>query len=115
MEPPTTRPGGSTRPMIENPVTDLPEPDSPTRPSTSPRRTLKETSSTARTTPARVKKWVRRLRTSSVGAAATVGATVAVAVALMARLSLQARVQHVPQLVADEVDGDDGDQKGDPW
>ena len=37
MRPPTMRPGGSTRPMIEKPVTDLPQPDSPTRPSTSPR------------------------------------------------------------------------------
>src|SRR4051794_34083946 len=100
--------------MIEKPVTDLPEPDSPTRPSTSPRRTLKETSSTARTTPARVKKWVRRLRTSKVGAAAAMGATDAVAVALMVGSTLQPRVQYVPQLVADEVDGDDGDQQGDP-
>jgi hypothetical protein len=46
--------------MIEYPVTDLPEPDSPTRPSASPRATLKLTSSTALTTPALVMKWVRR-------------------------------------------------------
>ena len=37
--PPTMRPGGSTRPRIEKPVTVLPEPDSPTRPSTCPRAT----------------------------------------------------------------------------
>ena len=33
----TIRPGGSTRPRSEKPVTLLPEPDSPTSPSTSPR------------------------------------------------------------------------------
>ena len=32
------RPGGSSRPMIAMPVSDLPAPDSPTTPSTSPRR-----------------------------------------------------------------------------
>ena len=37
IEPPAIRPGGSTRPMMEKPVTVLPEPDSPTRPSTWPR------------------------------------------------------------------------------
>ena len=56
-----------------------------------------DTSSTAFTTPARVKKCVRRLRTSRVG----VGHR------------LQPRVQHVAQLVADQVDGDDGDQQRD--
>ncbi len=54
---------------MEKPVTVLPEPDSPTRPSTLPRWMEKETSSTAFTTPPRVKKCVRRLRTSSVGVA----------------------------------------------
>jgi len=52
----TICPGGSTSPMIEKPVTLLPEPDSPTRPSTFPASTLKLTSSTAFTTPALVKK-----------------------------------------------------------
>ena len=33
--------------MIENPVTDLPEPDSPTNPMTSPLPTVNETPSTA--------------------------------------------------------------------
>ena len=37
--PPTMRPGGSTSPMIEKPVTVLPEPDSPTSPSTLPAST----------------------------------------------------------------------------
>ena len=34
--PPATRPGASIRPMRASPVTDLPEPDSPTSPTTSP-------------------------------------------------------------------------------
>ena len=47
MRPPTMRAGGSTSRMIEWPVIDLPEPDSPSRPSTSPRPSMKLTSSTA--------------------------------------------------------------------
>jgi hypothetical protein len=67
IEPSTMRPGGSTRPMMEKPVTVLPEPDSPTRPSTSPRETSKDTPSTDFTTPARVKKWVLSLETERTG------------------------------------------------
>ncbi len=68
MLPPATRPGGSIRPMIENPVTDLPDPDSPTSPSTWPRPRSNDTSATAGSTPSRVANSVRRLRTSSSGA-----------------------------------------------
>ena len=52
--------------MIEKPVTDFPDPDSPTSPRIWPRLTLNDTSFTAFTTPARVKKCVWRLRTSRV-------------------------------------------------
>ena len=52
ISPATTRPGASTSPMIEKPVTDLPDPDSPTNPSTSPAPTARSTPSTARTSPA---------------------------------------------------------------
>jgi hypothetical protein len=38
--------------MMENPVIDLPQPDSPTSPSTSPGASAKLTPSTAFTTPA---------------------------------------------------------------
>ena len=51
----------------KSPVTLLPEPDSPTRPSTSPRASEKETPSTAFTTPALVKKCVARFATSRSG------------------------------------------------
>src|SRR6266851_2116745 len=68
MAPPTIRPGGSaTRRRTDNAVTLLPQPDSPTTPKTSPARTLYETPSTARTTPAAVKKWVCKLSISSSG------------------------------------------------
>ncbi len=59
--------------MMEKPVTDLPEPDSPTSPRMRPRPSENDTSSTAGSTPSRVKKWVRRLRTCSVGSAALIG------------------------------------------
>ena len=42
--------------MIDRLVTDLPEPDSPTMPSTLPRSTANETPSTAPTTPSSVAK-----------------------------------------------------------
>ena len=45
------RPGGCTSRMIDSAVTDLPLPDSPTRPSVSPARISKLTSSTAGTGP----------------------------------------------------------------
>ena len=54
--------------MSENPVTLLPEPDSPTSPSTSPGASENDTPSTALTTPALVKKWVARFETSRTGA-----------------------------------------------
>ena len=44
-------PGGATSRRIESEVTLLPQPDSPTRPNTSPRRTSRLTPSTAVTTP----------------------------------------------------------------
>src|SRR5215472_13457077 len=52
-------------------VTLLPEPDSPTMPSVSPSATVKDTPSTALTTPSSVRKLTLRLRTSSSGSAIT--------------------------------------------
>ena len=49
--PSSTTPGGATRRMIESEVTLLPQPDSPTRPRISPRRTAKSTPVTALTVP----------------------------------------------------------------
>src|SRR5687767_14221303 len=64
ISPPTMRPGGATSLMIESAVTDLPQPDSPTRLNVSPRSSVNETSSTDRTSPRLVEKNVFRLRTS---------------------------------------------------
>ncbi|CPJ37507.1 Protein of uncharacterised function (DUF1602) [Bordetella pertussis] len=64
ISPSTTSPGGSISPSSENPVTDLPEPDSPTSPTISPRRTTRSTPSTAGQAPASVWNAVRRPRTS---------------------------------------------------
>src|SRR5215813_4216377 len=64
ISPPTMRPGGETSRMIESAVTDLPQPDSPTRLNVSPRSSVNETSSTDRTSPRLVEKNVFRLRTS---------------------------------------------------
>src|SRR5499426_587223 len=66
--PPKMRPAGSgTRRTSDRHVTDFPEPDSPTRASVSPASRVKLTPSTARVTPRRVKKCVRRSSTTSSG------------------------------------------------
>src|SRR5690606_19226504 len=56
-------------PITVRPRTDLPDPDSPTRPRVSPGAMAKETPSTARTSPRGVWKTVRRSSTTSRGAA----------------------------------------------
>ena len=55
ISPPATRPGGSSRPMMAAPVSDLPAPDSPTTPRISPGAISKEMSSSARSVPRRVR------------------------------------------------------------
>ena len=60
ISPPAMRPGGSSRPMMAAPVSDLPAPDSPTTPSTSPGAMSNETSSTATSVPRRVGNSTRR-------------------------------------------------------
>src|SRR3546814_4669048 len=92
-------------PRSENPLFDLPRPDSPTRPRISPRPTEKLTPSTARTMPSRVGKWVSRFSTCRV----------AMAVSVMLPIpgsAIQAGIEHVAQLVADQVarNNDDGQQ-----
>src|SRR5687768_16902994 len=63
--PPAIRPGGSIRPTTAMPVIDLPAPDSPTTPSTSPGASENETPSTTVSTPCRVANSTRRSATSS--------------------------------------------------
>src|SRR6185312_12752889 len=65
-DPDTILPGGFGTSLVnDSAVTLLPQPDSPTRPRVSPKPSSKLTSSTARTTPSGVKKWVERFLTSS--------------------------------------------------
>src|ERR1700726_3870006 len=64
----TTTPSAlGTRRMIALPKVDLPQPDSPTRPSVSPASSSKDTSSTARTAPCAVWYWTQRLSTDNSG------------------------------------------------
>src|SRR5437764_2769993 len=100
IEPATMRPGASTRPRMEQAVTDLPDPDSPTRPRTSPPATAALTPSTALMTPARVKKCVRRFSMASTGAGMA--------------LAFEARIHHVLQLIADEIDCENHEQQSKP-
>src|SRR5690348_15342447 len=86
--PPTILPGRCSRMMLSA-VTDLPHPDSPTMPRVSPGFSSKETPSTALTMPSLVLKTVRRSLTSRSGG--------------LTRSSLQARIECVPDCVAEDV------------
>ncbi len=67
ISPPEMRPGRSSRPMMAVPVSDLPAPDSPTTPSTSPSSMWSETPSIAFRAPWRVSNSMCRSATSSTG------------------------------------------------
>ena len=93
----TIRPGGSTSRRIEKPVTDLPEPDSPTRPRISPLASVKLTPSTALATPvAREEMRAQILDLEK-----------------RRRHRCKPRIEDVAQPVADEVDADDDQQQRD--
>src|SRR5215831_11603321 len=95
ISPPAMRPGGSIRPITESPVTDLPAPDSPTTPSTSPLAMSKETPSIARSVPRREANSTWRLRTERT-------------VSVMDELdSPELWIERVAQPVAEQVDGED--------
>src|SRR5438552_697278 len=96
--PAATRPGGGTSRMIDSDVTLLPQPLSPTSPSTSPRSIEKLTPSTARSTPSPVSKWVWRPSTESSGAMS----------------EPEPGVEGVAQPVAEEIDGEDGQHDREP-
>src|SRR5712691_246076 len=63
--PPTTRPGLFSSPITDEAVTDFPEPVSPTSPTTSLSSISKLSPSITRSSPLRMKKELRRSRTSS--------------------------------------------------
>src|SRR5438105_4800620 len=113
ISPATIRLGSSRRRIRESAVTLLPDPDSPTMPSVSPAATEKLTPSTARTTPASVKKYVLRSRTSSTvrpacGARSASGAGSSAFIATPsspARLGIEPVADAVAEKVETEHDG----------
>src|SRR4051812_10089716 len=95
MRPATMRPGGEAiRRNMESEVTLLPQPDSPTMASVSPGATEKETPSTARTTPSRVKKWVFSPSISSKGEA----------LCMRSHIAGKTRIERIAQAVAQQID-----------
>ena len=87
---------GASRRMIERSVTLLPEPDSPTRPSTSPGETSKLTSSTALHPTAGVAKLVVRSRPTGCGPRA----------AELRRALIVLRPHQVGQAVAEQAEAE---------
>src|SRR5947209_3457403 len=92
-----TLPGGGTRRRIALPVIDLPDPDSPTRPTFS-RPRVKLMPRTASTSPVRVGKETRKSSTVRSGAS----------------ISGLLGVEHVAQAVAEQVETEAHDENGDP-
>src|SRR6185437_7731436 len=99
-EPETMRPPGGSIFMMDMAVMVLPQPDSPTRPTVSPRRTVNDTPSTGCTASLRRRMSVRRSCTRS---------------SSVTRRSpfLQPDFERGPQRVADEVEGHDRQHDGD--
>src|SRR5262245_38523038 len=93
------RPGLGTSRMMDSEVTLLPQPDSPTSPSTSLVSIVKLTPSTARSTPWLVAKCVSSPSTDRRGVTS----------------HLQPRIERVAQPVAEEVDGQHGQHDREPW
>src|SRR5713226_6207429 len=101
MLPPAILSGGSNNPMIAAPVNDLPAPDSPTTPSTSPGAMSKLTSSTATSVPRRVGTSTRRFSTLSSSS-------------VVLRMSAQLWIERFTQPVAQKVDREDQQRQHDP-
>src|SRR5438874_576783 len=110
----TILPGGcGMSRMSDSAVTDLPQPDSPTRPSVSPASRLKVTPSTARTTPSRVKNCVLRSWTSSSGMRRDHSPPTMRDSLLRLDLELHPRVEGVPQAVTEEREREHDDRDAD--
>src|SRR5215831_1002375 len=93
------RPGGDAmRRSTDSEVTLLPQPDSPTTARVSPGATAKDTPSTARTMPSRVKKWVFRPSISSSGTGLGIN------VILDSHVAGETGVERIAQPVAQQID-----------
>src|ERR1700712_1827685 len=91
------RPGGSIKPITARPVTDLPAPDSPTTPSTSPLAMSKEIPSMAHRLLRRLTNSTLRLRTERTGWVMRSDVCA----------SSEVGIERVAQPVAEQVDGQD--------
>src|SRR2546425_2898965 len=111
----TILPGGiGMSRMSERAVTVLPQPDSPTSPSVSPAASSKDTPSTARTTPSRVKNCVcRSLTARSSGTPLPFPSKAAESTGQC--LGLHPRVERVAKAVADEGEGQHDDRDAERW
>src|SRR5262245_8717320 len=98
----------ASRPMTVKAITDLPEPDSPTRQTISPGLTVKFTLSTANSRSAPLGSVTERLRTSSTGFLASLIASHA------SHFLAHLGIERIPQPVAHDVDGEhrDGEEDG---
>src|ERR1700704_1810988 len=86
--------------MMERAVTVLPQPDSPTMPSTSPLPTSRSTPSTARRSPRDVVNSVFRPRTTRIGSNG---------------LPPSPGIEDVPETVSEEIDRDGEDEQDESW
>src|SRR5215469_2840466 len=124
---PVTRPGGGTRPRQASAVIDLPLPDSPTSPITSPLATSRSAPRTAFTVRSRLGNSIRRSRISRrlpVTAPPSAGTSIGrcrgltglvpdvAARGSVARLMLG--IEGVAHPIADEIDREHGDEDGKP-
>src|SRR6266850_7705507 len=113
ISPEAMRPGGSSRPMMALPVSDLPAPDSPTTPKTSPGAMSNDTSSTASKVPRRVGNSTRRFFTSRSGGLLEEPAINVLLSRVGPSCSPQLWIQGVAQPVAQKVHGQDQGGQGD--
>ena len=100
MEPPTTRALPGSRPGMDSAVRDLPEPDSPTRPSVSPPRMVRLTSWSARIHFPPMPSSTQRSRTSSTAGRSPPGA---ISAQLRSRGSKTSRAQSPTRLSESDV------------
>src|SRR5438876_9794205 len=120
ISPAPMRPGGSISPITAAPVSDLPAPDSPTTPSTSPGAIVSDTPSTATSVPCRVGNSTRSPSTARSAPAVTLqqpaprrGAPRSTRLQAAGLWSFQFRIQRVAQPIAEQIDRQhQNDQRG---
>src|SRR6185312_14029765 len=115
IEPLTIFPPGGSSPMMDRPVIDLPQPDSPTSPSASPGSTVRSTLPTACTTD--LVSWMcvdRSLIDRTGGIRVTPGRRPGGRIVWHESSAAQPDVQRVAERVAKQVAGHDHDDDADP-